>query len=99
MLSDGFKLRELDIIRVKGKQEPVAIFELLGGPEDTLPTDPRGIFEKALALYRQRNWDQALEAFSELGDAPSRIYSDRIRHFKANPPPEDWDGVWAFKTK
>ncbi len=99
MLSDGFKLRELDIIRVKGKQQPVAIFELLGSPGDELSFDPGNIFQKGLEFYRQRNWDQALEAFSELGDAPSRIYSARIRHFKANPPPEDWDGVWAFKTK
>ena len=65
--------------------------------------DP-GAFRRGLAAYRQRDWGRgadALEAALALSphDAPSRIYRDRCVHFAANPPENDWDGVWVLKEK
>lgn len=97
---------ELDRVRVKGKAEPVAIFEPLG-KRDALPKEARqmrGRHKQALMLYRDRQWDAAEREFFTLSQAePSRvlyrIYLDRIAHFRQHPPPEAWDGVFTFSTK
>jgi adenylate cyclase len=97
--------RPLDLVRVKGKQEPVAIFEPLG-PRDSVPereARAAGVFGQALELYRARAWDQAEALLLEL-DAASHLklyalYLERIRHFRTSPPPAGWDGVFTFTTK
>lgn len=97
--------RELDRVRVKGKKEPVAILEPLG-PRDGLPESQQlaaARFAEVLAHYRARNWDAAETILAELAALGSRplhaLYLERIRHFRANPPPADWDGVFTFETK
>jgi adenylate cyclase len=92
-------------VRVKGKHEPVAIFEPLG-PRDSVPEgDARaaGVFGQALELYRSQAWDQAEALLRELDAADRRklyaLYLERIRHFRASPPPAGWDGVFTFTTK
>jgi adenylate cyclase len=98
--------RELDLITVAGKTEPVRIFELicpagqLGAEEAELLKE----FANGLAAYRERDWDAAERQFRrclELNpkDAPSALYLDRIAALRANPPPGDWDGVWRFTQK
>ena len=97
--------REIDRVRVKGKKEPVAVLEPLG-PRERL-TEARQLavarFGEALAHYRARNWDAAETILTELsaidGEALYMLYLERIRHFRANPPPADWDGVFTFETK
>ncbi|MFZ2509361.1 MAG: adenylate/guanylate cyclase domain-containing protein, partial [Steroidobacteraceae bacterium] len=90
--------RELDRVRVKGKQEPVAILEPLG-PRDRV-TEPERLavarFADALVHYRARAWNEAETIIAELAaldDVPLYpLYLERIRHFRANPPPQEWDG-------
>jgi adenylate cyclase len=99
-----FAWRELDLVRVKGKQTPVRIYELVGlraaldaGTEAELAQ-----FTQALSHYRRRQWDAALDILRALSDASPRalyqLYSDRIAELR-DTVSEDWDGVYAFSTK
>lgn len=61
-------------------------------------------FNEGLRLYKQRQWDQALEYFQgalsvKPDDGPSALYIERCMKFKETPPPDDWDGVFTMKTK
>ena len=96
----AFLTRELDLIRVKGRQAPVKIYELIGkrGEQDLPFLDT---FAQGLAAYRKRLWDLAEQHFGSIArqDPPSGTYLERCRLYKADPPPEDWDGVFTQKTK
>jgi adenylate cyclase len=98
--------RELDEVRVKGKYEPVKIYEVMGRPgkvsENTKKL--RDEFAQGLVYYRKRDWDQAIRQFQHALqivplDAPSQLYVDRCVMHKQNPPPDDWDGVFELHTK
>lgn len=99
-------VRELDIVRVKGKKKPVKIYELRGmhslpSIENELIID---IYTQGLELFRTRKWNQALRQFRRVlryfpSDGPSRLYTQRCLDFLENPPPEDWDGVFDFTVK
>ncbi|HET7922877.1 MAG TPA: adenylate/guanylate cyclase domain-containing protein [Gammaproteobacteria bacterium] len=101
-----FSYLELDQVRVKGKQKPVAIFEPLG-PKDSVDKTLRSLLtrhKQALAYYRARDWDGAEREFFALQQAlPERalfkLYLDRVAYFRAHPPGPDWDGVFTFTTK
>jgi adenylate cyclase len=101
-----FVYRELDCVRVKGKDKPVAIFEPIC-PQGEEPTDllqELALYEVALALYRQQNWVRAQEKFAELQNLyPQRylyqVYAKRITYLCAEPPGVDWDGAFTFTTK
>ncbi len=102
----GVVFRELDRVRVKGKDEPVAIFEPLGLAEelDKKVLDELDSFEEALGYYRKSRWDEAETLLRELAQqspdcALYQLYLERVAYFRANPPGEDWDGVFVFKTK
>jgi tetratricopeptide (TPR) repeat protein len=61
-------------------------------------------YNKALALYKQRKFQEALEEFKKAlqivpDDGPSQLYVERCLEYIKNPPPEDWDGVFVMKTK
>lgn len=101
-----FAFRELDVVRVKGKDEPVAIFEPLGLAEelDAEIKNELTAYHAALAAYRARDWSGAEERFRSLATSmPERhiyaVYLERIEHFRAVPPPNDWDGVFVLTTK
>ncbi|MBN2498175.1 MAG: adenylate/guanylate cyclase domain-containing protein [Deltaproteobacteria bacterium] len=103
-IGEHFTCRELDLVAVKGKKEPVRIFELVhSGPRQGERDAWIGRFESALGLYRQRSWAEAEAAFAALaaerGDPPSRIYVERCRQIKTAPPAEGWDGVFRMTTK
>ena len=109
-LRDMFICRELDFITVKGKTEPVRIYEILQHKNQANKnnateklTEIKDLFEKGLELYRAKEWEQSEACFSECAlkynDMPSVVFLDRIRHFKQNPPPEDWDGVFKMVVK
>jgi adenylate cyclase len=98
-------LRELDLIRVKGKDRPVAIYESLGhrasvgGLADLLELHARG-----LAAYRARDWNAAERAFAGAltlhpADGPAAVYLSRCRLLAEAPPAADWDGVWNLAEK
>jgi adenylate cyclase len=97
--------RWLDAVRVKGKREPVQIYELIGKgapPPEVATWIAR--FEEGMRLYQKQQWDEAEKAFHEVirlrtEDPASELYLERVEHFRDEPPPENWDGVYEFKTK
>ena len=98
--------REVDRVCVKGKDEPVGIFEPIGLVSDVAPTvhEEIRLWHQALRYYRQQDWDQAeLQLFnlSRLNpDCPLyALYTRRITHYRAHPPGEGWDGVTRFDSK
>jgi adenylate cyclase len=105
-VKEEFLGRELDLVRVKGKDQPVKIYELLSLVK-TASADQQalaGDFHDALAEYRKRNWAQAREAFQSLlarfpHDGPAKLYLERCETLSKNPPPADWDGVYTMTTK
>ena len=104
-LKDSFVCRELDFIQVKGKNEPVRIYEILqtkAAATDKL-FEIKDLFERGLAFYRKQKWDEAKAMFQECNekyqDMPSVVFLDRISHFKKDPPPKNWDGVFVMKVK
>jgi adenylate cyclase len=104
-LVSGFRMRELDLIRVKGKHIPITIFEPLGREENISSEFSRDIddYHQALALYRRRDFQAAGAIFQRLEDArPSvlyQLYLQRIAAFRIEPPGEDWDGVFIATSK
>ncbi len=104
-VKESFLCRELDRIRVKGKLQPVVIYELLAPLGDGAPhTELVARFADALHSYRSRNWDEALRKFDALTtqfpeDGPSRVFRQRCLEFLASAPPPDWDGVYVMKSK
>ena len=100
------RARELDLVRVKGKKKPVKIYELRSmSPLPQIEEDLIiGVYTEGLALYKQRRWYEAIKEFKRIlkyfpSDGPSRVYIKRCLDFIENPPPDDWDGVYEFKTK
>ncbi len=102
-----FVFRELDRVRVKGKDEAVAIFEPLGlqGQIEQAKLDEIELYARFLRLYRAQDWDQAeLQLLNLQKMAPnSMLYSqafvERFSTLRANPPGKNWDGAFTFKTK
>lgn len=97
--------REVDRVRVKGKHEPVTIFEPLGASGEVSAAERARVdrWHAALALYRQQQWSAARRELAALEqEAPSplqRRYLDRLERWEAQPPGDDWDGVTTFETK
>jgi adenylate cyclase len=99
--------RELDRIIVKGRNEPVGAFEIMGMKEREGELNLSAFlatYHDALRWYRERAWDRAIKAFTAAhalkpGDRPSLMYIDRSRAFKADPPPASWNGSYVMETK
>ena len=98
--------REVDRVKVKGKDEPVDIFEPIGieGQVDKKVMDEIKLWHKALKAYRAQKWDEAeMDLFNAQRMSPEcklyELYFERIKQCRAEPPGPDWDGVTAFKTK
>ena len=96
----GIVTRELELLAVYGKLEPVPVFELVGLTTEDLGDRIEVIrhYEQGLAAYRRRDFELALQYFVAAAevdptDGPSRMYVDRSREYIANPPPVDWDFV------
>jgi adenylate cyclase len=91
--------REIDLVAVKGKQQPVPIYELMVAEDSAF----RVSFADALRLYRNREFTDALKMFDNLcsqkQDHVSSLYVRRCREFIASPPPAEWDGVFVATTK
>ena len=104
--SSGFIYRELDMVRVKGKDQPVRIYELLGKEGEMADSMISNIssFEQALAYYRNCRWDEAEEILQNLlqQDLNHKLYTlflERINMCRQSPPSENWDGVYTFESK
>ncbi|MGY1490340.1 CHASE2 domain-containing protein [Methylobacillus pratensis] len=98
-----YPYRELDLIRVKGKDAPVRIYAPITD-EDPDVAQELAQYELALAAYRQQQWQQANTAFKALQTAYGErriyvLYLERISHFSHHAPEADWDGVYNFESK
>ena len=108
---DDYVFRFLDFTRVKGKNIPVKVYELVNRKtmikKNTL--DLVNEFEIGMDLYFQQKWDEALEQFKKSekmedhfesrNTTPSAVFIKRCKLFKSNPPGKDWDGVWTMTSK
>ena len=98
--------RELDLLVVLGKTEPIRVFELLAPAGELAPTlaELRGLFEEGLAAYRATKWDVADRKFREClrikpDDVPSHTFVERVAVLQAHPPSASWNGGWTMDHK
>jgi adenylate cyclase len=106
-LRGTYRARELDRIVVKGKTQPVAIYEILDyHSEQTYPglSDATGYFRDALAKYRGRDFGGAKALFGKVlalnpADEGAKLYVGRCERLIEDPPPQDWTGVWVMDSK
>ncbi len=100
---DLYNYRELDKIRMMGKQIPVTVYELLG-PKIAGLDRLHELFAAALAVYRSCKWEEAEKFFAAIvaefpDDRPSQLYLERCQYFKEKPAAVDWDGVFNRRGK
>ena len=101
-----YAFRELDRVRVKGKAKPVAIFEPLCRKEEIDKEQKKELklYAETIKMYRAQQWDMAELNFVNLQQTSRspdlyKAYVERIKKFRQEPPPGDWDGVFDHKTK
>ena len=106
-LQGTYRKREIDRVVVKGKTEPVGVYEILAfHTNESFPNiaEVLGLFKDGLVAYRNRNWDAAIKLFQQCvalnpNDKPSHLYIERAQHLKVNPPADGWSGVWVMESK
>lgn len=106
-LKGTYRAREVDRVIVKGKTQPVDVFEILDyHTEESFPNiiETLGHFRDGVQCYRRQQWVNAEKAFNEaiaLGPADqlSKLYLERCEQLRSDPPAEDWDGVWVMTSK
>jgi adenylate cyclase len=105
-----FASMEIDLIQVKGKKQPEAVFAVLGPAE--VEHDPRcgqlrDLNAQMLASFRKQQWDEALALIERCRKVTDgfdiaglyEMYEERIDAYRADPPGADWDGVYAAESK
>jgi adenylate cyclase len=105
--SDKITARELDKIIVKGKTQPVSIYELVGLSSDPIPEQKQRVIEhyqKGRELYLNRDFAIAMGEFAQVlkidpNDKAADMHLDRCQHWLKSTPPDDWDGVWTLTEK
>jgi adenylate cyclase len=102
----GYQWRLVDVVRVKGKNDALEIYELLGRTDEITPEAERFVqcYEEALALFRDRRFDEAIHLLDDLAGERSDDLSiqrllARARAMRDNPPGADWDAVSRFEVK
>ncbi|MBA5871422.1 MAG: CHASE2 domain-containing protein [Nitrospira sp. CR2.1] len=106
LAQNDVEVREIDLLRVKGKKEPVVVFELLGRNGQVVEEKRRVVdrYLQGMAAYKQRDFETACTRFTEAlaldpSDGPSRVYVERSTTYRHTPPPTDWDGVYEMTSK
>ncbi|MBP6607715.1 MAG: adenylate/guanylate cyclase domain-containing protein [Nitrospira sp.] len=106
LAKNDIEVREIDLLRVKGKKEPVVVFELLArkGRLDDKKRHVIDVYLEGLAAYKMRNFSTACARFLEAvaldpSDGPSRVYLERSTNYRQMPPPVEWDGVYEMTSK
>jgi len=99
-----FLYREVDIIRVKGKEQPVTIYELAGLRDQKDLQEKIEMYGRARAFYKRRDWRQASGLFTQLlrrwpEDGPAHILAQRCDEYLLEEPEPQWDGVYVMKHK
>ena len=98
--------RELDLITVAGKTEPLRVHELICKTDQLTAEiiELSEIFSAGLIAYRNQEWQTAAQLFTDClacqpADEPSQVFLKRIAIFKENPPAQDWAGIWSLDSK
>lgn len=106
MLDASFITREIDTVKVKGKTQPVRIFELITHAVQVPEQTARFLemYQKGIDSIHQRNWKDAARLFEQAcslnqNDSASRMHLERCSHYLISPPPDDWDGAYELKSK
>ncbi|MCG8478756.1 MAG: adenylate/guanylate cyclase domain-containing protein, partial [Spirochaetales bacterium] len=106
LLPEGFLLRRMDRVRVKGTDEPVRLYELIGyGDESSAPQrEALELFERGLADFEMRSWETAARRFETVlriypDDGPATLFLERCREFMEQEPRDTWDGVISLTAK
>ena len=99
-----FLFRELDLVQVMGRLQPVIIYELLGRQEEADKFPWLKDFAVAIESYRQGQWDRAWQLFQEVlaqrpDDPPSLCFQKRLKYFQQHPPLPNWQGIYILDTK
>jgi adenylate cyclase len=106
-IQSQFITREIDLVRAKGKQKPMRIFEVLSKqPEEISPCLQKflDIFHSGLLKYRETNFHQSLDLFKEClriapQDQATQVFIRRCEQFQNTPPRPEWDGIFDAKNK
>jgi adenylate cyclase len=104
-LENGFILRDVDRVRVKGKAQASGIFEVMGeGEPDPELARFLTAYHQGLALYRQQHWSDSIAAFEQAlavqpDDKPSQRYLDLARKHQETPPEPEWEAVTVMAEK
>jgi adenylate cyclase len=109
-VKDKFAVVEIDFITVKGKTEPEVVYTVLGRKETAASSEFESVrtsMHQLLARYRAQDWTGAIKAAQACRagnglyhlDGVADLYEERIAVFEENPPPPDWNGVYALQTK
>jgi adenylate cyclase len=107
LVKDDFILRDLDLVRVVGREQCVRVYELIARAGDILPPEHLGALEAYAAGYDEycrQHWPQAIAHFERAlslrpDDGPSATMLERCRFYQEDPPPEDWECVYEPETK
>ena len=107
LVADIFPLQLVDLVRVKGKTQPIRVYTVLGGARETLPENLRTYLARhtdALQHYRSRDFTAAIASFraaleSRPGDPLVKIYIERCEAMREKPPGPEWDGVFVMTKK
>jgi adenylate cyclase len=99
--------RGIDLVRVKGKNEPVKLFELICLRSDASSNliESAEIYKEAFDFYLEQQWDKAIAKFELAGKAKGKkdkaidLLMDRCSYYKISPPGNNWDGVFTRKHK
>ncbi|MEO0535718.1 MAG: adenylate/guanylate cyclase domain-containing protein [Cyanobacteria bacterium P01_A01_bin.123] len=105
-VAEVMETREIDLIQVLGKEEPIRIYELLGhkGTTANPVLTVRDTFEQGLTAYRNQQWNIAQSHFEAClallpSDRPAALFLERLELLRQNPPGEDWQGIWQLTEK
>jgi len=106
-MKSSWILREIDFLRVKGKNEPIRVFEPLAYyAQDEQATLLKALpqFEQAMTLYRDQQWENSRTSFKDFlsempNDKVAKLFVSRCTHYLKKPPGDNWDGVWVSKSR
>jgi adenylate cyclase len=106
-VKEEFYTRELDLIKVKGKDEPIKVFQLITSKKDKVSEEflkMLDVYNNGLKHYKAQEWDDAINSFESClniipEDPPSVEYRSRCIEYKFNSPGPEWDGVTVMTEK
>lgn len=99
-LVNDFCFREIDTVMVKGKNEPIWIYELIHKEKEKIFLSQKGYWIKALQYYKMQKFEQAIVEFEKIkNDQTVQVYINRCKYLIKHPPEKNWNAIWIFDEK